>query len=157
MALTRLAAFHAAAAGRAALMEVGTSHPPCTPSTPPASAPSPPSPPSPSVLRLDGSQGVRMEDILGLDDVKRRLMEAVQPLLPSSTISRARSTSPLARALRPPSGLLLYGGPGTGKSLLAHAMASVPELSFFSLSMPSLPTVTSAPASAHCTPPSPSH
>ena len=136
-ALTRLAAFHAATAGRTALMEddfTTALHSLSPNGLNSAAVPST----SPSVLRLDGSQGVRMEDILGLDDVKRRLMEAVQPLLPSSAIALARSTSPLARALRPPPGLLLYGAPGTGKSMLAQAMAAVPELSFFSLSMPSL-------------------
>jgi SpoVK/Ycf46/Vps4 family AAA+-type ATPase len=62
-----------------------------------------------------GGEGERVswDAVLGLDDIKQRLLECVQPLLPTSAVST--SVSPLARALRPPAGVLLYGLPGTGK------------------------------------------
>ena len=127
LALTKRAALHAAAAQRArpssddfavALRSVA------------------PSAVASAVLRLDGADRVRLEDIVGLDDVKRQLMTALQPLLPSSSV--VRSPSLLARALRAPAGVLLYGAPGSGKTLLAQALASVEQLSFFSLPTASL-------------------
>ena len=134
VALTRLATLHASLAHRTS---------PTAPDFTSALHSLSPSPPtsssSPTVQRLDGPHtAVRMSDIIGLDDAKRQLLDAVQPLLLSSPIALARPLSSLARALRPPPGLLLYGGPGTGKAMLAQAMAAVPGLSFYSLSMPSL-------------------
>jgi len=74
--------------------------------------------------------GVEWGDITGLHIAKQALQESV--ILPSLRPD-------LFRGLRePPRGLLLYGPPGNGKTLLAKALASKTDASFFNISASSL-------------------
>ncbi|PDW01088.1 CDC48 family AAA ATPase [Candidatus Chloroploca asiatica] len=74
---------------------------------------------------------VNWEDVGGLEDVRRLLVEAVEwPL----RHSRAFDTL----GVRAPKGILLHGPPGTGKTLLAKALASQSEANFISVKGPEL-------------------
>jgi len=74
---------------------------------------------------------VRWEDVGGLEEVKRLLVEAVEwPLRYALLFEQAR--------VRPPKGILLYGLPGTGKTLLAKALASQSEVNFIAVKGPQL-------------------
>jgi transitional endoplasmic reticulum ATPase len=69
---------------------------------------------------------VRWDDVGGLTDVKRRLIEAVEwPLKYADLFAQAR--------VRPPKGILLTGPPGCGKTLLAKAIATESGVSFISV------------------------
>ena len=76
------------------------------------------------------STGVKWDDIGGLEDVKQCLYESIiQPNLRPD----------LFRGLRaPPKGLLLFGPPGNGKTMIAKAVASESNASFFNISASSL-------------------
>eukprot|EP01062_Namystynia_karyoxenos_P021097 TRINITY_DN179_c0_g2_i1.p1 TRINITY_DN179_c0_g2~~TRINITY_DN179_c0_g2_i1.p1 ORF type:complete len:466 (+),score=149.64 TRINITY_DN179_c0_g2_i1:83-1399(+) len=76
------------------------------------------------------SIGVRMKDVTGLDASKQHLREAV--ILP---ITRPELFSGLRE---PPKGVLLFGPPGNGKTLLAKAVAAESGATFFSISASSL-------------------
>eukprot|EP00250_Pteridium_aquilinum_P014956 c22302_g2_i1 orf=409-1845(+) len=79
---------------------------------------------------LDRSPAVTWNSIAGLEQAKQTLMEMV--ILP---IRR----SDLFTGLRKPArGLLLFGPPGNGKTLLAKAVASESSATFFSISASSL-------------------
>ncbi|XP_042056975.1 cell division control protein 48 homolog B-like [Salvia splendens] len=70
---------------------------------------------------------VSWDDIGGLNDVKKKLQQAVEwPLKHSSTFSRL--------GVSPVRGILLHGPPGCSKTTLAKAAASAAQASFFSLS-----------------------
>ncbi|MBI4612516.1 MAG: CDC48 family AAA ATPase [Planctomycetes bacterium] len=70
--------------------------------------------------------GVRWEDVGGLEETKRALTEAVMwPLSHPALFEGAR--------LSPPRGLLLAGAPGTGKTLLARALAGESGVNFISV------------------------
>jgi transitional endoplasmic reticulum ATPase len=74
---------------------------------------------------------VRWEDIGGLDEVKQKLVEAVEwPLRYPHLFQQANT--------RPPKGILLSGSPGTGKTLIAKALASESEVNFISVKGPEL-------------------
>jgi len=74
---------------------------------------------------------VRWEDIGGLEDVKRQLIEAVEwPLKYPDKFERM--------GIRPPKGILLYGPPGCGKTLLAKAIATEAEANFISVKGPEI-------------------
>jgi len=74
---------------------------------------------------------VKWEDVGGLDDVKKRLMEAVEwPLEYPELFAKANTN--------PPKGILLYGLPGTGKTLVAKAVANESEVNFISIKGPEL-------------------
>ncbi len=74
---------------------------------------------------------VRWEDIGGLEDVKRQLIEAVEwPLKYPEKFERM--------GIRPPRGILLYGPPGCGKTLLARAIATESEANFISVKGPEI-------------------
>jgi transitional endoplasmic reticulum ATPase len=74
---------------------------------------------------------VRWEDIGGLDDVKQYLKEAVEwPLKNPEAFKRFGIT--------PPKGILLYGPPGSGKTLLGRAVATESEANFISVRGPEI-------------------
>jgi len=74
---------------------------------------------------------VRWKDIGGLDEVKQQLIEAVD-----WPIKNPESFRKLG--VRPPKGILLYGAPGTGKTLLAKAVATESEANFILVKGPEL-------------------
>ncbi len=72
---------------------------------------------------------VKWDDIGGLDDVKQHLKEAVEwPLKNPKIFSRL--------GIKPPKGILLYGPPGCGKTMLARAVATESEANFISIKGP---------------------
>lgn len=87
----------------------------------------------PSALRevLIESPNVEWEDIGGLEDIKQDLIEAVEwPLKYPDAFIRL--------GVSPPKGILLYGAPGTGKTLLAKAVATESEANFIVVKGPEL-------------------
>ena len=87
----------------------------------------------PSALRevLVQVPNVKWDDVGGLDDVKQELKEAVEwPLKHPEKFEKF--------GVKPPKGTLLYGVPGTGKTLLAKAVASESEANFISIKGPEL-------------------
>ena len=79
---------------------------------------------------VERGPGVRWEDIGGLEDVKRALYEAVvYPSLRPDLFLGIRA---------PPRGLLLFGPPGNGKTMVAKAVAQEARTTFFSISASSL-------------------
>ncbi|MBD3199565.1 MAG: CDC48 family AAA ATPase [Candidatus Lokiarchaeota archaeon] len=74
---------------------------------------------------------VGWDDVGGLDDLKQRLVEAVDwPLSHPKIFERM--------GINPPKGILLYGPPGCGKTLLARAVASESKANFISIKGPEL-------------------
>jgi len=74
---------------------------------------------------------VRWSDVGGLEDIKKRLMETVEwPLKYPELFKKA--------ATNPPKGILLYGLPGTGKTLVAKAVANESGVNFISIKGPQL-------------------
>jgi transitional endoplasmic reticulum ATPase len=72
---------------------------------------------------------VHWDDAGGLDDVKQHLKEAVEwPIKQPEIFTRL--------GIRPPKGILLYGPPGCGKTLLARAVATESEANFISIKGP---------------------
>ena len=87
----------------------------------------------PSALRevLVEIPDVHWDDIGGLDTVKQELREIVEwPLQHPELLRQA--------GLRPPRGVLLQGAPGTGKTLLAKAVARQSGANFISVKGPEL-------------------
>ncbi|EGC37742.1 hypothetical protein DICPUDRAFT_76684 [Dictyostelium purpureum] len=79
---------------------------------------------------LDRKNPVTWNDVVGLDKVKQSLMESViLPNLRPDVFTGLRA---------PPRGLLLFGPPGTGKSMIAKAVAYESKVTFFSISASSL-------------------
>ncbi|MFX1558448.1 MAG: CDC48 family AAA ATPase [Promethearchaeota archaeon] len=69
------------------------------------------------------------DDVGGLENVKQELREIIEwPLKYSEFYKYMKS--------RPPNGILLYGLPGTGKTLLARAIAHESEVNFISVKGP---------------------
>ncbi|MBR9691359.1 CDC48 family AAA ATPase [Candidatus Woesearchaeota archaeon] len=87
----------------------------------------------PSAMRevLIEKPTTKWEDVGGLNDVKRDLKEAVEwPLkYPDRFIKMG---------IRPPRGVLLYGAPGTGKTMLAKAVANESKANFILVKGPEL-------------------
>ena len=72
---------------------------------------------------------VHWDDVGGLEDVKQHLIEAVEwPLKTPEIFAKL--------GIRPPKGILLYGPPGCGKTLLARAVATESEANFISIKGP---------------------
>ena len=72
---------------------------------------------------------VHWDDIGGLEDVKQELREAVEwPLKKPEVFERM--------GIRPPKGILLFGPPGCGKTMLARAVATESEANFISIKGP---------------------
>ena len=72
---------------------------------------------------------VNWTDVGGLADVKLKLREAVEmPLKDPEAFKRM--------GIKPPRGILLYGPPGSGKTLLAKAVANESEANFISIKGP---------------------
>jgi len=87
----------------------------------------------PSALRevLIEIPNVKWDDIGGIEDVKQELKEAVEwPLKNPDAFRRL--------GVKPPRGILLYGAPGTGKTLLAKAVATESQANFISVNGPEL-------------------
>jgi len=72
---------------------------------------------------------VHWEDAGGLEEVKSHLKEAVEwPMKNPEMFTRL--------GIKPPKGILLYGPPGCGKTLLARAVATESEANFISIKGP---------------------
>ncbi|GAF78380.1 unnamed protein product [marine sediment metagenome] len=76
---------------------------------------------------------VSWEDVGGLEDVKQELTETVQWPLQHAELFKIAAT-------RPAKGILLTGAPGTGKTLLAKALAQESKVNFISVKGPELLT-----------------
>jgi transitional endoplasmic reticulum ATPase len=86
---------------------------------------------APSAIRevLIEVPNVSWDDIGGLEEVKQELIEAVQwPLQKPQVFERM--------GIKPPRGIILYGPPGCGKTLLARAIASESDANFISVKGP---------------------
>ena len=79
---------------------------------------------------LDSSPGVAFDDIVGLKEAKQALREAiVMPAMRPDLFHGLRA---------PPKGILMFGPPGNGKTMLAKAIASECNCRFFNISASSL-------------------
>lgn len=74
---------------------------------------------------------VKWSDVGGLEDIKEELKEAIEWPLKYPAVFKKASTNP-------PKGILLYGKPGTGKTLLAKAVANESGVNFISIKGPQL-------------------
>ena len=87
----------------------------------------------PSAMRevLVEKPNVKWQDIGGLEEIEQQLKEAVEwPIKNPDAFKRL--------GIRPPRGILIYGAPGTGKTLLAKAVANESEANFIQVKGPSL-------------------
>ncbi|TAK29831.1 MAG: AAA family ATPase [Chloroflexota bacterium] len=74
---------------------------------------------------------IKWDQVGGVDQVKRLLQETVEwPLKYGDRFAYAKTS--------PPKGVLLTGAPGTGKTLVAKAVASESEVNFISIKGPAL-------------------
>ena len=78
--------------------------------------------------RYDEAQGqkVTFDDVAGIDEAENELVEIVDFLKNPASYTRLGGTAP--------KGVLLIGAPGTGKTLLARAVAGEAGVPFFSMS-----------------------
>ena len=77
-------------------------------------------------LQTDQSKKVTFEDVAGIDEAKEELGEIVEFLREPKKFTRLGG--------RIPKGVLLMGSPGTGKTLLARAIAGEADVPFFHIS-----------------------
>ncbi len=87
----------------------------------------------PSALREVFSEipNTRWEDVGGLENIKQTLKEVIEwPLKHSDTLNHVK--------LKPSKGIMLYGPPGCGKTLLAKAVATELGVNFISIKGPEL-------------------
>jgi len=74
---------------------------------------------------------VHWDEIGGLEEVKQRLIEAIEwPIKYPEKFEKL--------GIKPPRGILLYGPPGCGKTLLAKAIATEAEANFVSIKGPEI-------------------
>jgi len=74
---------------------------------------------------------VKWSDVGGLDNIKQELKEAIEWPLKYPDVFKKAGTNPSK-------GILLYGKPGTGKTLLAKAVANESGVNFISIKGPQL-------------------
>ncbi len=87
----------------------------------------------PSALRevLVEKPNINWQDIGGLNEIKQQLKEVVElPLKNPKAFKKL--------GIKPPKGVLLYGPPGCGKTLLAKAVANESEANFIQIKGPEL-------------------
>ena len=77
-------------------------------------------------IYVQSTQGIRSEDVAGEDEAKESLAEIVDYLHNPQKYSQAGASMP--------KGILLVGPPGTGKTMLAKAVAGESNVPFFSIS-----------------------
>ena len=77
-------------------------------------------------LQTDQSKKVTFEDVAGIDEAKEELGEIIEFLREPKKFTRLGG--------RIPKGVLLVGSPGTGKTLLARAIAGEADVPFFHIS-----------------------
>ena len=75
---------------------------------------------------VQSSQGIRFSDVAGEDEAKENLQEIVDYLHNPQKYTEAGASMP--------KGILLVGPPGTGKTMLAKAVAGESNVPFFSIS-----------------------
>ena len=79
---------------------------------------------------MDDGPGVTWNDIIGLQEVKQQLLEnIIYPQLRPDMFTGLRA---------PTRGMLLYGPPGNGKTMIAKAVATECKSTFFNVSASSL-------------------
>ncbi|WP_336357594.1 proteasome-activating nucleotidase Pan2 [Haloarcula sp. CGMCC 1.6347] len=77
-------------------------------------------------MQVDGSPDVSYDDIGGLEEQIREVREAVEePLVNAEQFREV--------GIEPPSGVLLHGPPGTGKTMLAKAVANETDATFIKM------------------------
>ena len=77
-------------------------------------------------IYVQSSQGIRFADVAGEDEAKENLQEIVNYLHDPSKYQEIGASMP--------KGILLVGPPGTGKTMLAKAVAGEADVPFFSIS-----------------------
>ncbi|PNW70940.1 hypothetical protein CHLRE_17g739752v5 [Chlamydomonas reinhardtii] len=80
---------------------------------------------SKSEARKEGLTGVEFRDVAGLGPILNEVVEVVEFLKDPGTFSKLGA--------RPPKGILLEGDPGTGKTLLAKALAGEAMVPFYQI------------------------
>lgn len=79
-----------------------------------------------SKARLEGNIRVRFNDVAGADEEKEEMAELIEYLKNPKKFAKMGA--------RIPKGILLSGAPGTGKTLLAKAVAGEADVPFYSIS-----------------------
>ena len=81
---------------------------------------------SKSRARLEGNIKVRFDDVAGCDEEKEEMAEIIDYLKSPKKFAKMGA--------RIPKGILMVGSPGTGKTLLAKAVAGEADVPFYSIS-----------------------